>query len=132
MEYLEGNTLDIFINQRHAILYNALKVYATQLVDALEYLHANNHLHRELKASCVYLDRNGNIKLSEYSLLKRLNNLNQIVANDAAQVTQGNTRSDIHQLGILLLALGSGDNITDYHPKIPISLPAEFKSFLSM
>ena len=71
IEYLEGNSLDIFINQRHAILYNALKVYATQLVDALDYLHSNNAYHRDLKASCVYLDKNGNIRLSEYGLIKR-------------------------------------------------------------
>ena len=71
IEYLEGNSLDIFINQRHAILYNALKVYATQLVDTLDYLHSNNAYHRDLKASCVYLDKNGNIRLSEYGLIKR-------------------------------------------------------------
>ena len=135
MEYLEGNTLELLTNQQHSytILDNTLKIFAVQLLDALDYLHSNNIFHRDFKLSCVYLVKNSlNIKISDYSLVKRLNDLNNIVSNDAQTTCLGNQKTDIHQLGIILLSLRLGEAIKNYHPQIPTSFPPEVKSFLSI
>ena len=133
-EYLDGNTLEFLTNQQHsyAISDNALKMFAIQLLDGLDYLHSNNIFHRSFKLSSVYLVKNSSIKISEYSLVKRLNDLNSIVSNDATSTCQGNLKSDIHQLGIVLLSLKQGEAIKNYHPQIPTNLPPELKSFLSI
>lgn len=134
-EYLEGNTLEFLTNQQHsyAVSDNALKVFAVQLLDALDYLHSNNVFHRNFKLSSVYLAKNSvSIKISDYSLVKRLNDLNSIVSNDAPTTCQTNLKSDIHQMGIILLSLKQGEVIKSYHPQIPTSYPPEQKSFFSI
>lgn len=135
MEYLEGNTLELLTNQQHsyAIPDNTLKIFAVQLLEALDYLHSNNIFHRDFKMSCVYLVKNSTqIKLSNYSLVKRLNDLNSVVSNEAATICQGNQKSDIHQMGIILLSLKLCESVKNYHPQIPTHFPPELKSFFSI
>lgn len=55
-----------------------------------------------------------------------------MVAKEASATVQGNQKSDIHQLGIVLLSLRMGETIKNYHPQIPTNLPPELKSFFSI
>jgi len=74
LEYLEGNTLEFFLNKKQAylILDSTLKSITSQLLEVLNYLHGNQVSHRDLKASCVHLDKDGiQIKLSDYSIVKK-------------------------------------------------------------
>ncbi len=135
LEYIEGNTLELLTSQQHlcSIHDNTLKTLAIQLLDALDYLHNNNLYHRDLKLSSVHLINDSlAIKLSDYGFVKRLNDLNNIVANNATTLIQGNLKSDIHQLGIILLSLHQGQAIKNYYPQIPTNLPPELKSFFSI
>ncbi len=73
-----------------------------------------------------------NIKLSEYSLVKRLNDLNNAIGKELSPPNQGNLKSDLHQLGLVMLSLRLGEQIKSYNPQIPTNFPPELKSFLSM
>ena len=72
------------------------------------------------------------IKISDYSLVKRLNDLYNIVTNTSTNTIQGNLKSDIHQMGIVLLSVRQGEYIKNYHPLIPANLPPELRSFFSI
>ena len=48
------------------------KFYVAQIVLALEYLHANNIIYRDLKLQNVLLDRQGFIRLSDFGWSRRL------------------------------------------------------------
>ena len=61
-----------------------------------------------------------------------MNDLNNIVGHDATTTFQGNQKSDIHQLGIIILSLRLGETIKTYHPQIPASFPPEVKNFMSI
>jgi tRNA A-37 threonylcarbamoyl transferase component Bud32 len=115
LEYVEGNTLELFLNknQSYLVLDSTLQSYAIQLLDALESLHSNHLYHRDLKPSSVYIEKNGTgLKLADYCLVKKVNNLNEVVANDAINLVQGNLKSDMHQLGLLLLSLRLGELVS--------------------
>jgi hypothetical protein len=45
---------------------------------------------------------------------------------------KGNLKSDLHQIGIILLSLKLGECIDTYYPKVPTNLPPEMKNFISM
>ena len=61
----------------------------------------------------------------------RLNDLNKVVTKDAFNLTKTNLRTDLHQLGVVLLSLKLGEQM-EYHCKIPSSIPSDMKNFISM
>ena len=86
---------------------------------ALHFLHENNVVHKDLRDSSVYIDRTGIVKLSDYSLDKRLSDIYQ--TNSLAKVEpdfptsqgRGGKKADVYRFGILLLSLLKGSIITD-------------------
>jgi translation initiation factor 2-alpha kinase 4 len=142
MEYMEGIRADLFLMRRKQSFLlapsdSALRTFGGQLLAALELLHAKSLPHRDLKAACVYIENDGigtGVKLSDYGLFKKLSNLGEIVNNDAAAVNlvQGSCRSDLHQLGLLLLCLSLGELVDEYHPRVPSSLSPDLRSFISI
>lgn len=74
------------------------------------------------------------IKLSDYSLVKRLNDLNEVITRDTSfdNIWKASVRTDLHQLGLVLLSLRMGEQITEFHPKVPANFPPEIKEFITM
>lgn len=72
--------------------------------------------------------------MSDYSLVKRLNDLNEVITRDTSfdSIWKASMRSDLHQLGLVLLSLRLGEPVTEFHPKVPSSFPPEIRDFISM
>lgn len=43
------------------------------VLQALQAMHAANVVHRNLRPSCVFIDRNGDVRVANYSLESRIN-----------------------------------------------------------
>lgn len=74
LEHIEGNTIEMFIanKQSYLVSESTLKTILNQLLDALEFLHSNSLVHRDLRASSVHIKENSlEIKLSDYELVKK-------------------------------------------------------------
>jgi len=71
MEYSENGNLLEYVNNKGALSEQQARKYFSQIVCAVEYLHADCHIvHRDLKAENILLDRHSNIKLIDFGLSK--------------------------------------------------------------
>jgi NIMA (never in mitosis gene a)-related kinase len=86
MEFAEGGSLQQFLKQRHNTFLSELEVLTkfSQMVDAINFIHKNNILHRDLKTANVFLTRDGLVKLGDFGISKLLSATHQ-----AAQTVVG-------------------------------------------
>lgn len=71
IEYVEGQTLSNLIHGQPLPVDLALS-YAIQITKGLEHAHANNIIHRDLKASNVMISSEGQAKLLDFGLARHL------------------------------------------------------------
>lgn len=60
-----------------------------------------------------------------------MNNLYELVSNDATNISTSSAKWDIHQLGLLVLSLFLGEKIESFHTQVPSNLPPELKNFIN-
>ncbi|CAJ0955135.1 unnamed protein product [Ranitomeya imitator] len=138
VEHVNGSKLSTFLEQEVLVPVDQLRHYATQLLSALDYLHSNSVVHKVLCASSVLLTSDGKVKLTDYSLSKRLADIckedvfEQIKVRFSEDALPSKTgkKGDIWKLGLLLLSLSQGKVTKEYPVKVPSDLPADFQDFL--
>ncbi len=121
-EYIDGITLDNFINQNNPDEVQLLELMV-QLCEVLEVLHGNPSpvIHRDIKPSNLLITSNGVLKLIDFDASRfyksekntsdtRLLGTIEYAAPEQFGYTQTDTRSDIYSLGVTLSGLAIGDN----------------------
>lgn len=103
-----------------------LKHIIRGVLAALDYLHRNNVVHKEIDDSCVYLNHKGVVKVANYSIDKKLSDL--ATHNQAG--SNYNKKTDIFKVGILILSLIQGGATAGSEKDIPKSAPPDLYDFL--
>lgn len=141
VEHVSGTSLNQYIKTQTPVSLDKLCHYTGQLLSALDYLHCNSVVHKQLGASSVILDSEGNVRLTDYSLSKRFADIckedifeqTHVRFSEAtAMPTKTGKKGDVWNLGLLLLSLSQGKEVTEYPVSVPSSLPADFQDFLQM
>lgn len=70
MDYMVG-VLDLLSLKEIKVSDVQIKQIGYQLVCALEYLHSNNFIHRDVKPENIMINREGVVKLSDFSITTR-------------------------------------------------------------
>ncbi|XP_071963594.1 eIF-2-alpha kinase GCN2-like [Antedon mediterranea] len=139
MEYVGGGNLYQHVDNITSIPMETVRQYACDLIEALCYLHDKSVTHKNLKASSVFLDEDGKLRVADYSIDKRLSSLYETCSSESHCVRfsdektygRGGKKGDILKLGTILLGVIQGDiEVIEPPYKIPQHLPAEIKDFL--
>ena len=90
MEFLLGGDLMSQLIKKDIFTEYEAKFYCAQIISAIEYIHSKKCIHRDIKPDNILIDKQGNIKLSDFGLSKTFDkNIYQI-------------DSQLHQNGINL------------------------------
>jgi TPR repeat protein len=116
MEYLNGQTLDEYINQKGALCEEeATKLFIT-ILEAFSYAHKKSIVHRDVKPSNIFITTEGKVKIMDFGIAKIVEDganvltqtgtqmgtpvyMSQEQVNDSKNIDH---RTDIYSLGIVL------------------------------
>jgi serine/threonine protein kinase len=70
LDYLNGGDLFYHLRKKTRLTEREAKIYAAELILALEYLHECGFIYRDLKPENIILDSEGHIKLADFGLTK--------------------------------------------------------------
>jgi hypothetical protein len=70
IEYVEGSSLNAlrFGSEKRVLTWEYLRGFLAQLCAALEYAHAENVIHRDIKPDNILIDSRGRLKLTDFGL----------------------------------------------------------------
>jgi serine/threonine-protein kinase len=122
MEYLEGQTLsELLKNVRPLPEPDAVKI-ASRICEALEYMHKNGVIHRDLKPQNIMLCNDGSIRIMDFGIARaqgarRLTFVGftptmgtpDYMAPEQVRGSRGDERTDIYSLGAILYEMVTGE-----------------------
>jgi serine/threonine-protein kinase len=124
MDFVEGKDLEQMINQHGPLPQDQALGWMSQVLDALEYLHGENIIHRDVKPANVRIMHSGTVFLVDFGLAKVYDPRQQTTLG-ARGVTPGyappeqygevrtDARSDVYSAAATLYALLTGQTPPD-------------------
>ena len=119
MEYVAGEPLDVFCDQRRLSNPGRLRLFR-QVMDAVEHAHRNLVVHRDLKPSNILVTKEGTAKLLDFGTSKLIQDDPTATATQALtpryaspeqlRGEQVTTASDVFSLGMILYELLTGSS----------------------
>ena len=121
MELVTGRTLADRLADEGPVPMPEAAAIADRLLDVLTAMHARNTVHRDVKPSNVLLDRHGDVKLTDFGIAKRLDEIDealtsagmvigtpQYLAPEQAVGGEIGPQTDVYLVGALLYEMLTG------------------------
>ncbi|XP_032881743.1 RAC-gamma serine/threonine-protein kinase isoform X2 [Amblyraja radiata] len=70
MEYVNGGELFFHLSRERVFSEDRTRFYGAEIVSALDYLHSEKIVYRDLKLENLMLDKDGHIKITDFGLCK--------------------------------------------------------------
>lgn len=121
MEYVEGHTVRELLTDGNPVPINEALEIVSGVLDALEYAHHQNLVHRDIKPGNVMITTTGKIKVMDFGIARALSDSQatmtqtdavvgtaQYLSPEQARGEQVDARSDLYSTGCLLYELLTG------------------------
>lgn len=119
MEYVNGQTLKQYIQQSTPLRVEEALDIMMQLTSAISHAHQNHIIHRDIKPHNILIDREGNVKITDFGIAMALSatsitQTNSVLGSvhylspEQARGGMANRKSDIYSLGIVMFELLTG------------------------
>ncbi|MDQ3738770.1 MAG: serine/threonine protein kinase [Actinomycetota bacterium] len=121
-EFINGTTLAHRLDQQGPLGIDESVRVGGQLLRALGAAHAAGIVHRDVKPSNILLDTNGNVKLADFGIAKRLDDLEaavtaagqfvgtpRYVAPEQAAGERATAATDLYAVGVVMYEMLSGE-----------------------
>ncbi|XP_044265056.1 eIF-2-alpha kinase GCN2 [Tribolium madens] len=125
-EYVSGPNCAFFMNENLNVSIQFIKYVAKGVLTALDYLHRNNVVHKDIRESCVYISEKGIVALANYSLHRRLTD----ISSQRNTSNNYSKKTDIFKFGVFLISLLQGSSYDD-DVDVPPTVPSDLYDFLS-
>ncbi len=120
MEYIEGQTLKKYIQMHGPLKPEEALPIMRQLVSAISNAHHNGIVHRDIKPQNILMDKDGNVKITDFGIAMALSSTDHTKTNsvigtvhylspEQARGGMATKKSDIYSLGIVLYELLTGE-----------------------
>jgi len=119
MELVDGASLEKLLVRRRPFAWREVAEIAVQVCAALRHAHDRGVIHRDIKPGNLLLDRQGQVKLSDFGIARLFGNAQitnpgsvmgtaEYMAPEQAEGAPAGPRSDLYSLGAVMYALLAG------------------------
>ncbi|WP_329955842.1 Stk1 family PASTA domain-containing Ser/Thr kinase [Calidifontibacillus erzurumensis] len=119
MEYIEGQTLKQYIQQKKTLTVEEVIDIMKQITAAIEHAHQNQIIHRDIKPHNILIDYKGHVKVTDFGIAMALSatsitQTNSVLGSvhylspEQARGGMATKKSDIYSLGVVMFELLTG------------------------
>ncbi|MDD5947718.1 MAG: Stk1 family PASTA domain-containing Ser/Thr kinase [Oscillospiraceae bacterium] len=133
MEYIDGITLNEYIEQSDVLDWRDAVHFVTQILRALQHAHSKGIVHRDIKPQNIMMLRDGTIKVMDFGIAKFAREEGKTgtdkaigtvhyISPEQARGAATDAKSDLYSVGVMLYEMLTGKKPFDHENPVSVAV----------